>query len=82
MSYGLTIIYLPDYRLYIAHTSSVFYNPSNQIYNITIEGKDITTMIENSSITMVDTFTVETNLNKAPLRKFTFDHQTRYIWFK
>jgi hypothetical protein len=82
LTYGITVLYLPDYGIYIAHTSSKFYNPSNQIFDITIEGKDITVMIENAGTMMLDKFTVETNLEKLKSRKFVFDASTHYIWFK
>ena len=79
---GYSIIYLPDYELCILHNSSVFHNPSNHIYGTTITGKDITGLLENFAANFIDRPTIDTAIDKVPVKTYYFDQNLRFIWIK
>lgn len=79
---GYSIIYLPEYKWYLAHISSMFYNPSNHIHDISIEAKDITELFEHAASSFTDQQTTHTKINNTPTRKYSFDKDTKFIWFK
>jgi hypothetical protein len=81
-SWGLTVLYLPDYDIFLLPNEFIPSQCNNNIDYINVTGKDITNMIKNheSNILSFDSFAQK--IAKIPWVKITLDKNSRFIRFQ